>query len=367
MKPARIPANEAKRIEKLKEYGILDTLPEQAYDDITYLASHICATPIALVSLVDTDRQWFKSRVGLDAEETSRDVAFCAHAIHQPDELLIVPNAVEDSRFADNPLVTSDPAIRFYAGAPLTTSEGLALGTLCVIDREPRDLEDEQRKALAALSRQVIAQLELRHSVIKLEGYQERLERYHERLEEANERLRSESLTDELTGLANRAAFDRRLDEEVHRSKRQNTPFSLMLIDADRFKPYNDTYGHVAGDEALERLAAVLQQRRRAHDLVARYGGEEFAIILSNTGVDGATILAERIRRAVESTPMPRRELTVSIGAAEWNADMATPLTLIEQADKALYLAKSEGRNRVVGAEPYAPSEKENRDDSRQR
>ena len=161
MTEPRIPRNETQRLRALRAYKILDTLAEQAYDDLTYLAAQICDAPIALISLVDRDRQWFKSRVGLDAEETSRKVSFCAHAIHHPGELLEVEDALEDQRFAGNPLVTGDPHIRFYAGMPIVDAAGLALGTLCVIDRKPRVLKQAQRRALKALSRQVMAQIRL--------------------------------------------------------------------------------------------------------------------------------------------------------------------------------------------------------------
>jgi PAS domain S-box-containing protein len=165
MKP-RIPANEEDRLAALREYRILDTLPEAAYDDITLLASQICAAPIALITMVDADRQWFKSRIGLDLVETPRDVSFCAHAILEAD-LVEVPDTTKDARFADNPFVTEASRFRFYAAAPLVTSEGLALGTLCVLDRVPRQLTPGQQASLRALARQTMAQLErgrqLRH------------------------------------------------------------------------------------------------------------------------------------------------------------------------------------------------------------
>jgi GAF domain-containing protein len=161
--------NERRRLEVLWEYDILDTPPEQSLDDLTALACFICDAPIALISMVDEHRQWFKSRIGMDQTETARDISFCTHAIQQS-KVMVVPDAWKDPRFLHNPLVVSRPKIRFYAGAPLVTPDGLALGTLCVIDHVPRDLSTKQIEALGTLARVVMSELHFRHQLRKFSG-----------------------------------------------------------------------------------------------------------------------------------------------------------------------------------------------------
>ena len=181
MGAASMSMNDAARLAALQKYAILDSEPEEAFDDLTLLASYVCKTPIALISLVDENRQWFKSRVGISATETSRDIAFCSTAIQQPD-IFVIPDALKDDRFRTNPLVVSDPNIRFYAGAPLINEDGYALGTLCVIDRTPRELGAEQEAALKALSRLVLMQMEFRRNLLLLkEALSDRTHEEHER------------------------------------------------------------------------------------------------------------------------------------------------------------------------------------------
>ncbi|MDQ3394716.1 MAG: ATP-binding protein [Bacteroidota bacterium] len=183
MKKPQKPKNEKERLNSLYEYKILDTLPEKDFDDITQIASEICKTPISLVTLIDSERQWFKSHHGLKTNETPREYAFCAHAILNPDELFLVGNSYEDDRFATNPLVEHDPKVVFYAGVPLVNPEGFPLGTLCVIDNKPNQLSERQIAALKALANQVVKQLELRRKVHQLAETKKELEKANTELQ----------------------------------------------------------------------------------------------------------------------------------------------------------------------------------------
>ena len=202
MKPPPIP-NEKQRLNVLWQYEVLDTVPEEVFDDLTELAARICEAPIAMITLVDENRQWFKSKVGVTVKETSRDISFCGHAVAQT-ELFVVPDATKDLRFANNPLVTSDPKIRFYAGAPLVTPDGYALGTLCVIDKIARELRPDQKNALRVLARHVMTQLELRRRSHELTNANKERDRFQHELKTIKAQL---------------AAARRKLERGAHRGK----------------------------------------------------------------------------------------------------------------------------------------------------
>ena len=319
--------NEARRLEALESYQVLDTANEQAYDDLTSLAAAICRTPIALISLVDSGRQWFKSRVGLPVAETPRELAFCSHAILQPDHVLEVPDTLLDTRFSENALVTGDPHIRFYAGAPLVSLEGMPLGTICVIDREPRTLMDVERKALQSLARQVVAQLELRRTVAGLER---------------------QSMTDALTSLPNRRGLDSQLKSAWDDCIARQKALAVMMIDLDHFKVINDSFGHAAGDELLKAVGSRLRAAVRANDVVARQGGDEFLILLNDVATSAAEVVAGKVRSALrEPFVIDGFEIRVSasIGIGLYPVDGIDAEGLLKHADAAMYLVKGTGRD----------------------
>ncbi len=215
MPPAPHPLNEVERLAALHSYDVLDTACEAAFDNMARLAARLTDCPTALVTLLDADRQWFKARYGLDITSTPRDQAFCAHAILDPTGPMVVPDATQDARFADNPLVMGAPDIRFYAGMPLVNPEGYALGALCVIDYKPRAIGVETLDTLTGLAQAVTTTLELRRAI---------------------RQVRSIALTDSLTSLPNRAAFLDALGRAIARQRRDGQPFSLLYIDLDQFK-----------------------------------------------------------------------------------------------------------------------------------
>ncbi len=335
----------------------MDILPDQSYDDITDLAALICDTSTALVSLIEDGQQRFKSHHGVDVDQASQAIHFCEQTVARPNELFVVPDAHQDDSFADTPLADDGTQIRFYAGAALVTSEGDTLGTLCVIDQVPRQLTDDQKNALWALSRQVVAQVELSNSAeelktnsAKLRNYQGQVEEYQRRLEVTNARIKTLNVTDDLTGLNNRFAFEEELRYEVHRARESDSPLSLLLLDADHFKSYNDDFGHPAGDDAIRTIAGYLKDSLRTTDFVARIGGEEFVIILPEASRKSARALAERCHKALELAAWHERPITLSIGISSLDGRNINTSTLISEADQALYHSKATGRNRVSHA-----------------
>ncbi len=332
----------------------MNMLLGQDNDDIINLANLICETPFAQVSLIDSGQQRAESKHGIDADPASPVVHFCEQTMSRPNEMFVVPDVRHDVRFADCPMEIDGTQICFYAGVALVNAEGDTLGTLSVIDQVPRELTEDQQNALWALSRQVVAHVELRDAVEELESnttrlhnYQSQLEEYHRRLELTNARLRTLSVTDDLTGLNNRFAFEEEFRNEFARAQQCDSPLSLLFLDADHFKLYNDEFGHPAGDDALRTIARFLKESMRMSDFVARIGGDEFVIILPGTPRKSAGVLAERCRKALESATWPERPITVSIGTASLDGRTIDTDTLISEADQALYHAKATGRNQV--------------------
>lgn len=321
--------DEPGRLAALDRLGILDTPPEAGFDEITRLVQDILAVPISLVSLVDRDRQWFKSRQGLAAVETPRAQSFCAHTIlgRSP---LIVPDATRDARFSSNPLVTGNPLIRSYAGVPLCTTEGYNLGALCAIDTRPRNFTAKHIDMLQRFAALVVNEIE----------------------------LRTIARSDFLTGAATRRAFTAAAEDEIEHCRRYGRTSSLLLLDLDHFKFINDSFGHSAGDDVLKAVAHCCQNTLRPGDRFGRLGGEEFAILLHEIDAAGAFATAERLRRQISALQFPWVEetsITASFGAAALDVDQSWSAWL-ESADRALYEAKRRGRNRTFIGKSLVPA-----------
>lgn len=340
MSSCPIPENEAERLAAVQTYKILDTAPEVEFDVITRVASSLFNAPIALVALMDRDRLWFKSRHGLDVAQLDREIAFCAHAIVNPDELLVINDLKQDHRFDENPLVHDGPGIRFYAGAPLRDSNGFALGTLAVLATEPREFDSHQRALLRDLSVSVMTAIEARHRAITLKQL---------------------ATTDTLTGVGNRMEFNWSLSQELQLAQQAMRSIAVLYMDLDGFKSINDSMGHRAGDMVLCEVARRLTAQLRDGDVLARLGGDEFVILMrSGAEAHGAQALAERI---VEAAQLPvtlsggeQVVVGVSIGIALSDARTVDGSSLIEQADHALYKAKSQrGVRWNVFAAPNLP------------
>lgn len=322
-KQCPLPVNEAQRLRAVRSYDILDTPPEVEFDTLARVAANALNTPAAVIGLLDSDRLWFKSQLGLGVPQLDRQIAFCAHAIMRPDEPLVVEDLRQDLRFQGNPLVTQPPHLCFYAGAPLIDRHGYALGTIAVVDTQPRVFSEAQRALLHDLSTLVIAALESRRRASQLAHL---------------------AMTDHLTGLANRAQFERTLNSEMAHARRTGEPFTVFYMDLDDFKGVNDTFGHAAGDEVLCEVARRMTKQVRAEDLLARFGGDEFGVFMRQSIEDPAESLAKRIVEAV-SAPITlstgdKVSVGISVGIATYTDAIDSMATLLTQADQALYEVK---------------------------
>lgn len=326
IKQCPIPKNEVQRLQAVHSYDILDTPPEVDFDTLTRVAAHAFNVPAAVIGLMDADRLWFKSQIGLGTQQLDRQIAFCAYAVMRPEEPLVVEDLQQDPRFLENPLVTQLPHLRFYAGAPLIDRHGYALGTIAVVDTQPRTFSESQRALLRDLSTLAITALENR--------------------QRAN-RLSHLAMTDHLTGLANRVQFERTLNSELAHARRTGEPFTVFYMDLDDFKEINDAFGHFAGDEVLCEVAARMTQQIRTEDLLVRLGGDEFGIFMRQSADASAESLAKRITEVVSAPIMlstgDRVSVGISIGVATYSDAVDSIATLLAQADQALYAIKRQG------------------------
>lgn len=315
MQAPAIPEDEEVRLETLRSLHILDTIPEERYDRLTRLAKRLFGVPIALVSIVDADRQWFKSAVGVEASETPREISFCGHAI-LGDGIFEVPDARLDERFRDNPLVTENPNIRFYAGCPLTVPNGSKLGTLCLIDSQPRKFDESDK----ALLRDLAAMVEMEISAMHM------------------------ATMDELTSLSNRRGFEMLAQHALHLCKRLEKPATLLFFDLNNFKQINDQHGHASGDLALQTFSSILMQAFRNSDVVARLGGDEFVVLLTNTKVDVAKKVLDRLKSMIDDHNLldsHHYDIAYSVGVVEYDTTKHLEIAdLLKEADQLMYAEK---------------------------
>ncbi|KZN13082.1 sensor domain-containing diguanylate cyclase [Marinomonas sp. TW1] len=312
-----LPEDETLRLSNLRSLGILDTDAEERFDRVTRLAQRMFDVPIALVSLVDESRQWLKSCLGLEIREASRDISFCGHAI-LGSEPFIIPDASLDPRFADNPLVTGPPNIRFYAGVPLAYGDGTKMGTLCIIDQRPHDLSGQDLEALVDLAK--MAEYELLATHI--------------------------ASVDELTQLLNRRGFIRQAQHQLTIPYALTETFSLVYMDLNLFKPINDRFGHDEGDRALRQFAALMQENFRSADILCRLGGDEFVVFMPGIDLKTAKQVIARFKRTVEQynqASLHKYDLLYSAGfAVTDSAERKSIDTLLKEADQSMYVAKQQ-------------------------
>ena len=316
MEKPKTPPDETARLDALRSLQTLDTMAEERFDRITRMAKRLFEVPIAVVSLVDEDRVWFKSCIGLATQEMPRGVSFCGHAI-LGDGIFTIEDTTLDARFADNPVVTGEPYIRFYAGCPLMLADGSKLGTLCILDTQPRTLSEDDLSALRDLAAVVESELSAVHM----------------------------ATVDELTDISNRRGFHLAAKEMLRIGVRQRMPTSLIFLDLNNFKQVNDAFGHQEGDRALVRFSACAKRMLRHSDLVARIGGDEFVILLNNTDYRQAQVVVDKLRQTLldvqDREGDPAYETSFSCGIVEYDPQKhETTEDLLAEGDTLMYTHK---------------------------
>ncbi len=317
MQKPQVPFDETARLMSLHSLRLLDTPSEERFDRITRMAQRLFGVESSLVSLVDSDRQWFKSKQGLDACETSREISFCGHAILAPD-VFVVEDASLDLRFSDNPLVTGRPNIRFYAGCPISGPHAQRIGTLCLLDSQPRsEFTSEDRETLKDLAMMVEDELKMAAQVTK----------------------------DELTEIANRHGFNLVASHMLSLCRRTGISAELLFFDLDHFKQINDSLGHAAGDSILKFFAKLLIKCFRSADVVARMGGDEFVVLLTATSRQSVKSLDRLAMMAQEERDPILQKLAWSVGTISFDpARHRTVENLLNDADTLMYEDKARRR-----------------------
>ena len=313
MQEPPIPLDETVRLLSLHSLRIMDSAPEERFDRVTRMAKRIFDVNICLVSLVDSDRQWFKSRQGLDACETPREVSFCGHAILE-ERAFVIEDAHTDPRFSDNPLVTGNPNVRFYAGYPVHSGESKRIGTLCLIDDKPRAFSADDVETLKDFA--ALVDDELASS--------------------------AEINVDELTKIANRRGFQQVAQHLLPLCKRNNLEVEVLFFDLDGFKALNDKFGHEAGDEALQAFAKLLLKSFRNSDVVARLGGDEFVVMMAGQKAfsDRAITNMRKLAKDIESNFS--QHLGWSVGRVRFDPDVHNDIDdLLRDADERMYADKT--------------------------
>lgn len=315
MKKPDVTHDEESRLKSLRSLHVLDTPAEERFDRLTRLAKRMFTVPIALVSLVDENRQWFKSCAGIDVSEMPREISFCGHAI-LGDEVFIINNALEDDRFSDNPLVLDEPHVRFYAGCPLRDNDGSNLGTLCLVDTIPRTFSEDDIEALKDLAE--LAEHEL--NAVQL------------------------ATIDDLTKITNRRGFITLAQKSIEVCKRQKLQSALLFLDLNEFKTINDRFGHEEGDKALIAFADEMKATFRDSDVFARLGGDEFVVLLTNTSNEPAENVINRFRQAMENYNKKAKngyDISFSDGIANIDYEKDHSIeALLAHADSSMYKKK---------------------------